>query len=116
MVGQESGRRSHGSGFEGWWGERTLPQKVLLGIAFGIGGVGLVALFGWIVMLLWNWLMPDLFGLKPLGYWKAWGVLALCTILFKGFGSSNSGRNDRKRRRQLRQYVQEEQAQAGEKA
>jgi len=70
-----------------WWEERNLAQKILLGIGFGILGIGLLALFGWVVMLLWNWLMPDLFGLKRLDYWQAWGLLALCTILFKGFGS-----------------------------
>ena len=67
---------------ETWWEDRSLPQKILLGIGFGILGVGLLALFGWVVMLLWNWLMPELFGLKRLGYWQAWGLLALCTILF----------------------------------
>ncbi len=95
-----------------WWEDRSLPAKILLGIGFGIAGVGLLALAGWVVMLLWNWLMPDLFGLKPLGYWKAWGLLVLCWILFKGirFGSNESSRGaDRKRRRELRRYVREDQ-------
>jgi len=83
---------------------------VLLGIVFGVGGIGLAALFGWIVMLLWNWLMPDLFGLKRVDYWKAWGLLVLCMILFKGFGGSSNNRNDRQRRRRLQRYVQEEEA------
>ena len=62
-------------------------------------------------MLLWNWLMPDIFGLKRLTYWQAWGLLILCHILFKGFGSGHSsGRSDRKRRRELRRYMREEQA------
>ncbi len=92
-----------------WWEERNLAQKILLGIGFGILGIGLLALFGWVVMLLWNWLMPDLFGLKRLDYWQAWGLLALCTILFKGFGSgSRSDRSDRKRKRHLRRYLREE--------
>ena len=83
------------------------------GIGFGILGIGLVFLFGWVVMLLWNWLMPDIFGLKRLTYWQAWGLLVLCHILFKGFGSGHgSGRSDRKRRRHLRRYMREEQAAA----
>ncbi len=115
MSDQENPRAGGGRGFQVWWGERGLPQKVLLGIGFGVVGVGFVAFFGWIVMLLWNWLMPDLFGLKQVNYWKAWGLLALCTVLFKGFGTgSSNSRNERKRRRTLRRYVQEEQAQAGE--
>jgi len=102
---------SGGSGFDmgTWWGDRSLPVKILMGIGFGILGVGLLALFGWVVMLLWNWLMPDLFGLKQLNYWKAWGLLVMCTILFKGIGSSGSNRrSERKRRRHLRSYMQEE--------
>jgi hypothetical protein len=95
----------------GWWKERSLLQKILVGIGFGIVGIGFLFLCGLVVMLLWNWLMPDIFGLKRLTYWQAWGMLILCTILFKGFGSGNSGgRRDRKRRRQLRRYMREDQA------
>jgi hypothetical protein len=94
-----------------WWEERSLAQKIAIGISFGIMGIGFVFLFGLIVMLLWNWLMPDIFGLKRLTYWQAWGLLILCSILFKGFRSGNSGRrSDRKRRRQLRRYMREDQA------
>jgi len=101
---------------DSWWEDRSLPQKIFLGIGFGILGIGLLALCGWVVMLLWNWLMPELFGLKRLDYWKAWGLLALCTILFKGFGSGggNGRRSDRKRRRHLRRYIREDQPPAGE--
>jgi hypothetical protein len=46
--------------------------------------VGIVAL-GWVVMALWNWLLPDLFGIKEIGYVQAMGVLLLSKILFGGF-------------------------------
>ncbi len=101
------GGDSGGSRMGAWWEDRSLPQKILLGIGMGILGVGFLFLFGWIVMLLWNWLMPDLFGLKRLNYWKAWGLLALSTILFKGFHTGNSSQSDRKRRRHLRRYLHE---------
>lgn len=52
-----------------------------------IGGVligGLLAfLFGFVVMWLWNWLMPDIFGLTTITYWQAWGLVVLSHILFK---------------------------------
>ncbi len=99
--------KEDGEGFEAWWEERTLLEKVLLGILFAIGGIALLALFGWFVMLLWNWLMPDIFGLKQLNYWQAWGLLILCSILFKGFGSSSSSSTERKRKKQLRRYMRE---------
>ena len=99
----------------GWWEDRTLVEKILIGIGFAILGIGLAFLFGWIVMLLWNWLMPEIFGLKRVTYWQAWGLLILSCILFKDFGSgSGGGRSDRKRRRELRRYVREDQATAGE--
>ena len=93
---------------DSWWEERTLPEKVVLGILFGILGIGVMFALGWVVMALWNWLMPDLFGVGTLTYWKAWGLMALCWILFKSWGACGSGpRADRKRRRHLRRYLRE---------
>jgi hypothetical protein len=108
--GVESGEPEHRDGFDIWWEERTLPLKILAGIGLGILGVGLLFLFGWVVMLLWNWLMPDIFGLKTLTYWKAWGLLALSCILFGriGGGGSRGGGSDRKRKRRLRTYLREQ--------
>ncbi len=42
--------------------------------------------FSAIVMLLWNWLMPALFGLIAINFWQALGLLVLARILFGGFG------------------------------
>ena len=50
-----------------------------------------VVLFGFLVMLLWNWLLPPLFGWQPLGFWQALGVLALARILFGGFHGRRGG-------------------------
>lgn len=45
-----------------------------------------VAILGWIVMSLWNWLMPALFaGVHQIDYLRAIGLLVLCRILFGGF-------------------------------
>ncbi len=57
-------------------------------IGFTISGVALAVLFGflfgWFVQLLWNWLMPSLFGLKEIGYWQGFGIIVLAKILFGG--------------------------------
>jgi hypothetical protein len=37
-------------------------------------------------MLLWNWLVPDLFNGPVITYWQALGLLALSKILFWGWG------------------------------
>jgi hypothetical protein len=41
--------------------------------------------FSFAVMWLWNWLMPALFGLHAIGFWKALGILVFSKILFGGF-------------------------------
>jgi hypothetical protein len=33
-------------------------------------------------MWLWNWLMPDLFGLQQITIWQALGLSVLCSLLF----------------------------------
>src|SRR5215467_14166164 len=49
---------------------------------------------GQVVMHLWNWLLPPLFGWRALTFWQALGLLALCRILFGGLGHHN-GHHDR---------------------
>lgn len=52
-----------------------------------IGGLILASivafLFGLIVMWLWNWIMPDIFGLAEITYWQGWALVLLSHILFK---------------------------------
>jgi hypothetical protein len=43
------------------------------------------AVLSFVVMSLWNWLMPALFALHPIGFWQALGLLLLSKILFGGF-------------------------------
>ena len=61
-----------------------------------------MAVFAWIggevVMLLWNWLAPALLGLRQITFWQALGLLALCRILFGGFGLGNNARSNSRRR------------------
>jgi hypothetical protein len=53
---------------------------------------------GEIVLLLWNWLLPPLFGLRQITFWQALGILALCRILFGGFGRHGFPRSRFRRR------------------
>jgi hypothetical protein len=57
-----------------------------------------IAIFGEVVMLLWNWLTPMLFGWRQITFWQALGLLVLCRILFGGFGSHGSDRSKSRRR------------------
>jgi hypothetical protein len=67
-----------------------------------------IVIFSWIggqvVMLLWNWLAPALFGWRQINFWQALGLLALCRILFGGFGG---GCNRSRSRGRMRERVSE---------
>jgi hypothetical protein len=62
-----------------------------------------MVIFSWIggevVMLLWNWLAPALFGLGQITFWQALGLLALCRLLFGGFGLGGGGHRSHSRGR-----------------
>ncbi|HEY9000606.1 MAG TPA: hypothetical protein VIM89_04595 [Mucilaginibacter sp.] len=58
-------------------------RKKLIFVPFLI--VGILALISYIVMLLWNNLLPDIFHVTTITYWQAAGLLILSKILF-GFG------------------------------
>ena len=60
-------------------------------VAAPVGFAVFIAIGGGVVMLLWNWLAPALFGLRLITFWQALGLLALCRILFGGFGLSGGG-------------------------
>ena len=58
---------------------------VLRVLGFALLGVLFVVAVSAIVMLLWNSLLPSLFGLRAIGFWQALGLLVLARILFGGF-------------------------------
>lgn len=68
------------------------PQFLKMKFAFLLLGVAFVAAFGAVVMLLWNALVPDLFGGPSIGFWQAAGLLVLCRILLGGFGGPGGPR------------------------
>lgn len=55
--------------------------------------IGIAALITWVLMLLWNWLMPDLFNLTTITFWQALGLLLLSKLLF---GGMNGGKHHTK--------------------
>jgi hypothetical protein len=66
--------------------------KMIFIVPAAILGILLFAFIGGeIVLHLWNWLLPPLFGWRLLTFWQALGLLALCRILFGGRGWHGSG-------------------------
>src|SRR5271167_1645943 len=62
-------------------------KKMIFMVPAAIVGISLfIAIGGQVVMHLWNWLLPMLFGWRPVTFWQAIGVLALCRILFGAHG------------------------------
>ncbi|WP_263411608.1 hypothetical protein [Terriglobus tenax] len=53
--------------------------KVLLMVVVAI------TVLGYVVMHLWNWLMPPIFGLTTITYWQALGLFVLSKLLLSGF-------------------------------
>lgn len=60
-----------------------IAGMIILG---GLGIAALITLFGYIIMCLWNWLMPELFGLTTITYLQAIGLFILFKILLGGIG------------------------------
>jgi hypothetical protein len=82
--------------------ESTMKKKWLWIAPLAVVGlVAFVAIGGAVVRLLWNWLMPELFGWREITFWQALGLLALCRILFGGLGGGHS-RSGLRRRRDVR--------------
>jgi hypothetical protein len=84
-CGQERGR--------GFW----IKRAIFIPIAIAAG----VFLFGSVVMLLWNALLPAVIGVGTITFWQALGILILSKILFGGFSgghghhrSHHHGRHD----------------------
>jgi len=63
-----------------------------------LGMLLFMAIGGEVVLLLWNWLLPPLFGGPQITFWQALGLLALCRILFGGCGWRSSARSNVRQR------------------
>jgi len=78
-------------------------RKLIFIIPAAILGILLfIAIGGEIVLHLWNWLLPPLFGWRQITLWQALGILVLCRVLFGGLGRHGSGRSNFRRRMQER--------------
>lgn len=76
-----------------WKWQYIVPAAIVLVPA----GIALfVTITGGLVMWLWNWLLPPLFGWPPITLLQGFGLLVLCRMLFGGFGGGG-GQPPRKR-------------------
>ena len=68
-------------------------QKVFAGVSVGVVVLIILVLYSAVmsfpVMLLWNWLLPGLFGFKSITWLQAWGLLVLSNLFFKSSVSTS---------------------------
>ena len=64
-----------------------------------------IAVMTFVVMSLWNALMPAIFAVHAIGFWQALGLLILSKLLFGGF-RPYSGGTPRWRRRMMERFEQ----------
>lgn len=62
--------------------KKKLRRKMWM-IPFVMIGIG--AIVGFVIMGLWNWMMPAIFGLGMITFWQALGLLILGRLIFGGF-------------------------------
>src|SRR5580698_9016667 len=66
-------------------GRNMKARWVVRGLKFAAFAIVACAIFGFIVLSLWNWLGPAVFGARTITFWQALGILVLSKILFGGF-------------------------------
>jgi hypothetical protein len=94
--------------------QKRMKKLIWMAPAAILGMVIFAWIGGEVVMLLWNWLAPTLFGLRLITFWQAIGLLALCRILFGGFGLGGGGSHRSKSGRRMRERVSERMAERWE--
>ena len=74
---------------------------------FKLAAIAIVAIpvVGFVVMFLWNSIVPSATGWHPINFWQALGLLILSKILFGGF-HSGPGRHIYARRRIMERWAQ----------
>jgi len=62
----------------------------MLGLGALIVFIVAIVIVVFITQLLWNFVMPDVFGLKPIEFWHALALLILTSIFFGGHCNASS--------------------------
>lgn len=68
--------------------KRRRPLSIIRHVIGGLIFAALFALiFAILVKLLWNGIMPAVFGLNTISFWQAFGIILLAKLIFGGIGS-----------------------------
>ena len=79
--------------------------KILMFVGIAFAGIGLV---GALVMVLWNWIMPDVFGLSKITLIQGYGLLILAKLIFGGMqANTTSGTKNNNLDDNTKAYIKE---------
>ena len=81
---------------------RWIRRGVKIAVLVLVGGTAV----SFVIMSLWNWLMPVLFGLHRIGFGQALGLLVLAKILFGGFRGPRGGGDRHWKGRMMERWAQ----------
>ena len=59
-------------------------NRFIRALRFIVIGLAIATLLSFIVMQLWNHLLPEIAGVRTINFWQALGLLILSKILFGG--------------------------------
>ena len=79
--------------------------RFLRGLKIALFATLALGAISFIVMTLWNALLPSIFAVKAISFWQALGLLVLSKILFGGFRPSRGG-GSRWRSRMMERWEQ----------
>lgn len=72
--------------------------KIVKIIGFALIGAALVFVLGFVVMYLWNAILPGVLGVKTISFWQAMGIFVLAKILFGGFKGGGHRKHEWRRK------------------
>jgi len=61
------------------------PHRLARALRFIVFAIVAALALSFLIMRLWNWLMPPVFGFRLITFWQALGLLVLSKLLFGGF-------------------------------
>lgn len=79
-------------------------KKFFQHLAMAFGGILLIGLLIWVVMWLWNALVPGITGWQEIGFWQSAGLCLLSRLLTGHIGFSHKETKRNKRRRNGHRY------------
>jgi len=66
-----------------------LKQLILKLVGYTVG----ILVGNGIIMWIYNSIIPELYGFKPIGYWQLFGLYMICSYLFKNHSYPNNKNN-----------------------